>query len=281
MNKSNKNIIDYYQNLESRLGYTFLTWNAKHFGYYPDPTIDIGEKHAQEAMQDLLANNLRLKKGDIILDAGSGRGVVATYLAKKYNVSIEGIDLVPFEVAIAKKRAVNMTLVDKVHFSIQDYSHTKFPDRQFDAIYTMETLVHSPNIHKTLKEFYRVLKPGGGIALFEYSISPFDKFLSREKKMFDVIINGSAMTSLPTMYHNVVAEYIRDAGFTDVKAQDITKHIEPSMYRFYRYAKYPYKLLIKPFSLQKYFINITTGVEFYNIGKRGLVRYRIFTARKT
>lgn len=279
MNSNQKKVINYYKNIESKLGYTYLTWNTKHFGYYPSKSSPISERQAQDKMQDLLAKNLILKSSDLVLDAGTGRGVVATYLAKKYGARILGIDLVHFELEMAKKRAHKLRLDKKVHFFQRDYSYTKFPDNYFDAVYSMETLVHSPNIHTTLKEFLRVLKPGGRLALFEYSVASENSFNSWEKKMFDLIVTGSAMTSLPTMKHKQLGQYLTAAGFSEIKGQDITGHTLPSMYRFYRFAKYPY-FFIKMLKLQKYFINTTWGVEFYSIFHKRLLRYRIFTARK-
>lgn len=176
MNKNQKKVVDYYENLESKLGYTFLTWDTKHFGYYPSKKNNISEREAQILMNDLLAENLKIKKGFKILDAGSGRGVVACYLAKKYHANITGIDLVPFEVEMSNKRAKNLGVTDKVKFLIEDYSETSFPKNFFDAVYTMETLVHSPNIKKTLKELFRVLKPGGKVVFFEYSRSLLQGF---------------------------------------------------------------------------------------------------------
>ena len=50
-----------------------------------------------------------------------------------------------------------------------DYHHLEqYEDGTFDGIYTMETLVHSTDPLEVLKEFLRILKPGGRIALNEY-----------------------------------------------------------------------------------------------------------------
>lgn len=280
MNKNQKKVVGYYENLESRLGYTFLTWNTKHFGYYPSKKNNISERKAQNLMNDLLAKSLKIKKNLRILDAGSGRGVVACYLAKKYQVKITGIDLVPFEVKIANKRASEMLLTDKVKFLIQDYSKTNFSDNVFDAVYTMETLVHSPDIKKTLKEFFRILKPKGRLVLFEYSISGKNKFTPEELSVFNLIVQGSAMLSLPQMFDDRIPEYIKKAGFNKVIADEITQNVLPSLYRFHELAKYSYKI-IKLFSLRRFFVNTTAGVEFYHLVKKGLVKYRIFTATKS
>lgn len=279
MNKTQKKVIDYYKNPESRLGYTFLTWDTKHFGYYPSKKSDITERKAQQLMIDLVAKKLNLRKGDVILDAGCGRGTAACYLAQKYGANITGIDIVDFELRMAKKRARKLGLTNIVKFFLKDYSDTKFPNNYFDKVFTLETLVHSPNLLKTLKEFYRILKPGGRLVLFEYSKSPPSEFNSWEKKMIDVINQGSAMTSFEKMYHDTFVSHIKKADFKIISDEDITVHMLPSLERFYSYAKIPYQF-IKFFHLQKYFINATAGVEFYKMTKKRLIRYRVFVAEK-
>ena len=208
MNKAQKKVIDYYKNPESRLGYTYLTWNIKHFGYYPSKKSNISEKEAQQLMTDLLAKRLGLKKGELVLDAGCGRGTVACYLAQKYKLNITGIDIVGFELKMAKERAKKLKLKN-VNFLLKDYSNTRFPSNYFDKIFTLETLVHSPNLRETLKEFYRVLKPGGRLVLFEYSRSSPDEFNKREAKMLQIINDGSSMTSLKTLYHDTMIRELK------------------------------------------------------------------------
>ena len=66
MDRNQKRVVDYYKNLESRLGYTFFTWDTKHFGYYPFKKPDITEKQAQRLMTDLLAEKLSDSAEDVI-----------------------------------------------------------------------------------------------------------------------------------------------------------------------------------------------------------------------
>lgn len=278
-NNHQKKVIDYYSHPESRFGYTFLTWDTKHFGFYPHKKRDISEKEAQVKMTEELVKRLQVRKDDLVLDAGCGRGTVACYLARTYGSQIMGIDIVPFELEMAKKRAVREGIKNRVKFYRRDYSQTGFPHNHFDKIFTLETLVHSPDFRVTLQEFFRVLKPGGMLVLFEYSRSESSEFTRREKMMFDLINEKSSMTSLDTMYHRVVGKCLRDIGFTHIKGEDITPYMLPSLERFYRHAKIPY-VFLQLFRLHKYFINTTAGVEFYRMMQRRLVRYRIFSARK-
>ena len=162
---------------------------------------------------------------------------------------------------------------------LKDYSNTQFPDNNFDKVFTLETLVHSPDFKKTLKEFHRILKHKGRLALFEYTISPLKEWGEYDQKMLNIINTGSAMMSLKKMFHKTFKNYITESGFKVISDTNITDFMKPSLERFYKYAKIPY-VFIKFFNLQKYFINATAGVEFYKIALKGLVRYRVFIAEK-
>ncbi|PKL72590.1 hypothetical protein CVV26_01095 [Candidatus Kuenenbacteria bacterium HGW-Kuenenbacteria-1] len=46
------------------------------------------------------------------------------------------------------------------------------------------------------------MKPGGKIALFEYTLAPNEKFSKLEMKMLDLVIEGSAMMGLKDFRHD-------------------------------------------------------------------------------
>ena len=279
MNENQKKIVKYYNNPETKLGFDYLLWGSKHFGFYPTGKANITEKQAQILLQDLVAKSLHIKKNQVILDAGCGQGVVSTYLAKKYKSKIFGITLVPFEVKKAQERAKDLSVLDKTNYEIMDYSDTDYSNNHFDAIYTTETLSHSPNIRKTLKEFFRILKPGGRVAFFEYVLAPDEDFSPWERKMLDLVIDGSAMMGLKDFRRNQFPKIMQDVGFINIKEKNITENINPSFYRLHKFSMRPYKF-IKFFHLQKFFINTTAGYECYKMVDRGLINYCIFTGNK-
>ncbi|MBI2106728.1 methyltransferase domain-containing protein [Candidatus Woesearchaeota archaeon] len=263
----------------SKYGYSFLLWGSKHFGFYP---IDknIPESEAQKLMQDLIAKKLKITNKDIVLDAGCGRGVVSTYLAKRYKCSVKGIDLIEFELKMADSLARELNVSKSVEFYSMDYSNMKFKNNSFDCLYTMETLSHSINIRKTLRELYRVLKKNGRIALFEYTIADDKEFSSYEMKMLETVAYSSAMDGLKSFRHNQFQNILKEVGFKNIKVEDITGNTAPSIYRLRRYLILPYYLFVKPFSLQKRYPNATAAIEFTKMGEKGLVRYNVFTATK-
>jgi sterol 24-C-methyltransferase len=274
-----KRVRGYYATLESRLGYKFILWDAKHFGYYPDKTANISEKKALELQQDLIANKLGLLPGQRILDAGCGRGVTACYIAGKFSVKVIGIDVLDFEIRSANVRAQKRNLSDKAEFRVMSFADVKYPDNYFDAIYTSETLSHAPDVNHVLKEFYRVLKPGGKIALAEYTLAPDDLFTAAEMKDINFIIEGSAMSGLRTFRHDNFRVIMQEAGFIHTQEENITGNFLPSLQRLYRKSRWIYPIL-KFLNFPKALFNAAVPTKLLPLAQKDLVRYCIFFAQK-
>lgn len=272
-----RRINSYYR--MSERGYELFLWGSKHFGYYPD-NAKISERQAQENLQDLVAEKLELTTADHILDAGCGQGVVAIHLTKKYGCRVYGIDTLDFEIPKAQKRAKAQDVAARTSFEQMDYSATSFPNDHFDCVYTTETLSHSADLRKTIAELFRVLKPGGRAAFFEYSIAPDADLSPREQLMLERIIRGSAMVALPDFRHGAFDGIMQDAGFDFVCTEDISRNIMPSLARLRRYALLPYYLFTAPLGRQEQRPNDASAVEIHKMAKKGLVRYNIHTARK-
>ena len=277
--ESVQKVLSYYKRLESKWGYQFITWKTKHFGYYPDGKPNISEKEAQRNIQDLVAKNLKLKGNERLLDAGCGYGTTACYLAKKYHVQVVGIDINEYEIKYARKLAQKENIDDKVKFEVQDYSRTNFENKSFDGIFTVETLSHSPDVKKTLREFYRILKPGGKIALFEYTLAPDSKFSTEDMEKLDRGIVGTAALGLKEFRHDMFPKILTDIGFKNVREENTTKQFRPSLERLKNIAVVPY-FFINLFKLKKFFVNTSLAVEWYDLVNKGLIRYCIFTGGK-
>jgi dolichol-phosphate mannosyltransferase len=99
--------------------------------------------------------------GGQILHAGCGSGQVDTDIAGK--MSVCALDISPQALAIYRKSQPQVTHL--IHASIFDIP---VPDGTYDGIYNLGVMEHftEEDIEKILKEFHRVLKPGGRITLF-------------------------------------------------------------------------------------------------------------------
>lgn len=273
-------VINYFNNIESRLGYALLLGGIKHFGYYPEGRMVWSISKAQRLMEDKLAEKLNLKRNSYILDAGCGEGRVAIYLSRKYGLRCEGVDLLDWAVVKARNNAKRSKVTSRVNFQVMDYTSLSFPSNNFDGVFTMETLVHAGDYKKALREFRRVLKPKGKLVLFEYSTALRKSMSLKEQKIWDMIIEGSGMHSLPHFLHGKFKELLKSEGFTQIDVEDITLNVLPMLKIFYLLAFLPYKL-IKLLKLQRLFINTTSAVEGYlSATKHDTWRYNIVTAVK-
>lgn len=110
-----------------------------------------------------------LNGGESVLDFGSGSGAGAKYLAEillKGGGSLTCADTSHYQMNIAKKRMKNYGNVRFLNGPLQEL---KLPAESFDII-CMHYVLHevSPDLRSGIvKEFYRLVKPGGRVCLQE------------------------------------------------------------------------------------------------------------------
>lgn len=109
------------------------------------------------------------KKTDRILDVGCGTGKNIGNLMR-YTKKVEGTDISPEMLAIAKKRFPKVKLfISNLEDSIPVKSNI------YDKITCSLTFQFLENIHTPLREFYRILKPSGKVFLMDFvSDGPLD-----------------------------------------------------------------------------------------------------------
>ena len=266
-------VIRYYHTFESLIGYRLLK-GVKHFGYYPKDQENLSTAKAQELMDQQLAAALGLKPGARVLDAGCGEGGVAFYLAKHCGFNVTGIDMLDFNIkrANAASRLSNRT--GSVTFMVGNYADTGLEASSFDGIFTMETLVHAPDYEKVLTECKRLLKPGGKVAFFEYSLSP--DMPPDAARAFAKMNDLAAMPAFNEFKHGVLGTALERHGFTQVDTKDITERMLPQLRKFERKARIPYRI-VAYLGLKDHFVNAMSSVVMTKYLRYW--RYNIVTGR--
>jgi sterol 24-C-methyltransferase len=277
MNADEKKVINYYNTGESKRGYILFLKGTKHFGYYTKEDKPWQFQKALRQMESRLAKELKLSENAKILDAGCGMGDVACFLAKRYKYRIEGIDILDFNIREAKKRIKRSGLGKLVHVQEMSYYNLRFPKNSFDGIYTMETFVHASDPDRTLKEFYKVLKPGGKIVMFEYSRDSDIQMSKRASQAFKTINEFAAMPAFQQFNHGIQEKLMKKAGFTNINVADISSRVAPMLKMFYYMAFIPYTF-VSILNQQEKFVNMMSAVEFWRYRKH--IRYNIYSAYK-
>ncbi|KAL9631842.1 MAG: hypothetical protein Q9164_005672 [Protoblastenia rupestris] len=258
----------YYLSLESRIGYWAFLGGTKHFGYWEKDTYwPFPITRALRAMEENLYQCLNVKSGAKVLDAGSGDGHVAMYMAQK-GLHVEGIDIIDYHVQKSLRNIHMSGYDDRINIALGDYHHLeRFADNTFDGVYTIETFVHATDPQKALSEFFRVLKPGGHLALFEYEHLD-ERLLPKKYVERGLYLNG--LTSMPafTMFNKGVLErMLLEEGFHELCFRDFTTNVRPLLRLFFVVAFFPY-LIITVLGLEKYFVSTVSAVFGWRMDRR-------------
>lgn len=270
-------VIRYYNKTESMWGYRLLLGGTKHFGFYPPGQENLSMRTAMQLMIDEVGNRLSLPSDSMVLDAGCGEGDAALRLAARLSLRVDGVDLLDFNIAKAKAKAQHHGLEDRVHFWSGDYSELPYPDETLDGVYTLETLVHAADSTKVLKEFYRVLKPGGRLVLFEYSMPSEEALTPEQRRVFSFINDVAAMPSLGGFVHDSFPELLDGAGFECVSVENIMDRTAPMMKRLARLGVIPYQIG-KRLHLEHKVINAMAAVETWR--HKEVWRYNVIVGLK-
>jgi sterol 24-C-methyltransferase len=269
-------VVDYYHSTESRLGYRLLLGGTKHFGFYEPGQSRWQFRRAMRQMEDQLAEWLGQETGAKVLDGGAGMGDVACRLAGVHGLDVTGVDLLDFNVVEARRRADERDVADRCRFVQADYTDLDLPTASFDAVYTMETLVHVADVDAALATFHRLLRPGGRLVLVEYQHLGAD-LIPASAAAFDEINELAAMPGFAQFGPGVLTSKMVAAGFADVDETDVTDRMLPMLSAFRTMARGPFGLVCA-LGLRHKAVNAMSAVEFHR--HLGQWSYRVHTARK-
>lgn len=130
--------------------------------------VPIDQLHTGGAKATLdLFDKSGLKPGASILDAGCGIGGTSRLLAEKFNHRVTGIDLADQFIDAAQFLTRSTGLEKSVDFRQGSVLDLPFESGTFDAVISQHILMNIEDKPRAIKEFSRVLKPGGLLLLHE------------------------------------------------------------------------------------------------------------------
>ena len=137
------------------------TWIAGDFG-------EIAKSYAPGAVEFI--SSLELAPGTRVLDVACGTGNLALPAARRGAV-VTGVDIAPNLIEQARENAEREGL--DVKFDEGDAENMTYEDGSFDAVVTMFGAMFTPRPDVTAAELTRVVRPGGFIAMANWTPSGF------------------------------------------------------------------------------------------------------------
>jgi cyclopropane fatty-acyl-phospholipid synthase-like methyltransferase len=203
---------------------------AMHYGFFDGTTKSF--KDALRRENEVVAETLKLKQTDYILDAGCGVGGTSIFLAKKYGCRVVGITLSQKQVEIAYKNAEDNGVSSLVEFRVMDFENMDFNNNVFDIVFGLESVCHANSKEKFIKEAFRVLKNKGKILVA-------DGFASKDYSQEENILMQKWLYGWGVNFLEKVDNfnlYLKNSGFLNIDFRDITENIKPSSVRLYKYS---------------------------------------------
>lgn len=124
---------------------------------------DIGQNGWLTAEEhDLFIRWLDPSEASNVLDIASGSGLTTLRIAQRTGCTVHGIDLHAEGVGAAAASAKELGLADRAHFRLGDAAQPlPFGDATVDGVICTDAINHLRDRSSVLKEWARVLKPGG------------------------------------------------------------------------------------------------------------------------
>jgi ubiquinone/menaquinone biosynthesis C-methylase UbiE len=197
---------------------------AEAFGYSPEELASL----PAEANMGLSCGNptafASLRPGETVVDLGCGGGLDVLLAAAKVGPTGKaiGIDMTPEMIERAKRNAaqpVQGQVRRNVEFHLSTIDRLPLPDDSVDCVISNCVINLAPDKRAVFREMYRVLKPGGRVAVSDIALKkPLPAEISRDVLAYVGCIAGAIG----------IEEYqrwLREAGFDAVQVVDTKKDL--------------------------------------------------------
>ena len=156
-----------------------------------------------------------LKKGEVVLDLGSGPGLDCFLAADKVGKEgkVIGVDMTQEMLEKARENAAKGNY-SNVEFRLGEIENLPVADNSVDVVISNCVINLSPDKESVFKETFRVLKPGGRIMVSDVVLSnELPDFLKNSDDAYIGCISGAVLK-------DKYLETIENAGFKEVEIVD-------------------------------------------------------------
>jgi SAM-dependent methyltransferase len=156
-----------------------------------------------------------LKPDEVVIDLGSGAGFDCFLAAEQVGAAgrVIGVDMTHEMLAKARANAARIG-ADNVEFRLGELEHLPVADNTADVIISNCVINLVPDKAQVFREAFRVLKPGGRLAVSDVvNTAPLGEALRADPALLCGCIGGAAPAAQ-------IEAWLREAGFVDVRVAE-------------------------------------------------------------
>jgi ubiquinone/menaquinone biosynthesis C-methylase UbiE len=185
------------------------------------------------AQRSQVLKALALKRGEHVLDIGSGPGLLAREMASSVGREggVCGVDISEDMLAVSRKRCADQPWTA---FRTADATHLPYRDEAFDAAVSTQVYEYIADVPAALAELYRVIRPGGRVLILDTdygSLVIHSENVLRMERVLTAWNEHFIHGGLP----RILSRHLYDAGFT-IRQRDVIPMFNPE-YQENTYAK--------------------------------------------
>jgi arsenite methyltransferase len=196
-------------------------------------------------VRDTVLDNARLTPGDTLLDVGTGDGLIAFGALERLGPSGRVIftDISQSLLDHCQAAASAEGLLERCRFALAPADRlTVMADASVDVVTTRSVLIYVKDKARAMREFYRVLRPGGRLSLFEpinvlmshgdpdlfagYDVSPVTALAAKVEALYASIQPPGSDPMLDFDDRDLV-RHAQDAGFPEISL-DLRVSVKPN-----------------------------------------------------
>ncbi|MGH3897952.1 MAG: methyltransferase domain-containing protein [Pseudonocardiaceae bacterium] len=201
--------------------------NYINFGYWQDFTtglITVDERTESQAnLYRTVLRRLKIGPTDVALEIGCGIAVGTALALREFDPSaVHGLDLSQAQIDRATRSNAKLVTQQPDRLVLQQGSALELPyaDEMFNKCYSVEAAQHFEDLATFAFEAYRVLRPGGRLAVTTF-FTPHPTAIGELRRLIETIDSGVDVIFAIDSFRD---DLLR-AGFVDVGVESLGGHV--------------------------------------------------------